>query len=167
MRLKHLTLILAAATLGAFAAIATPPTHPTPKQQGRSAAMNRRVLPSAVVYDTVAPATDTALIVSGFEKTLRATRESMFVTNRSGAPVAGFTLEITYRDLHGRMLHRAVRTVGSIIPDGETRRVDIPTFDRQNLFYYRLTEPPQRASQATPFDVTIKVLNLIYPSVSE
>lgn len=45
------------------------------------------------------------------------------------------------------------------IPDGQTRKVDIPTFDRQHSFYYRLSQSPRR--QASPFDVPIRILSLM------
>lgn len=118
---------------------------------------------AAVSYDTVtAPPADT-IAVAGFEKLYRATRETMFVTNHSSRPVTTLGLDITYRDLSGRMLHRAVSEVQVAVPAGETRRVSVPSFDSSGLFYYRLSPRPVRAAQATPFDVEVKVTYITHP----
>jgi len=107
------------------------------------------------LYDTIVPGGD-SVVVAGFEKPLRAVRESMFITNHLSHPVEGAVLEVTYLDTHGRMLHKATHQINVRIPTGETRRVEIPSFDRQGLFYYKLSTLPPRAKQATPFDVKVQ-----------
>jgi len=55
------------------------------------------------------------------------------------------------------MLHSASHNVGADIPAGETRQMSIPSWDKQFNFYYRRSATSQRAEQATPYDVSIKV----------
>lgn len=98
-------------------------------------------------------------IFSGYDKTLTSATESFFITNRSGRRLLGAVLDIDYLDMSGRQLHRRTVEITCDIPDGETRKVDIPTFDRQHSFYYRLSQSPRR--QASPFDVTIRILTLM------
>ncbi|MCI9054986.1 MAG: hypothetical protein HFJ87_07595 [Muribaculaceae bacterium] len=104
-----------------------------------------------------------SLAVAGFEKPLRAVRESMFITNKSSVAVEGLELEITYLDMKGRMLHKVTRKITVDLPSGETRRVEVPAFDRQGLFYYKLSPVPARATQATPFDVKVKICKVFLP----
>lgn len=114
------------------------------------------------VADTVAVDSG-AVVIAGFEKGLRAVRESMFVTNRSGRDISAIWLTITYKDMDDRMLHKASHTVEIDIPAGETRMVEVPTFDRQNLFYYHLSPLPPRAKHATPFKVWAEVEKVTHP----
>lgn len=121
----------------------------------------RRATPAAqapgAVPDTLRDARCDSLLVSGFDKPLRAVRESMFVTNSSAVTVAGLGIEITYLDSRRRMLHKAVHEITCDIPPGETRRIEVRSFDRSGLFHYRLSPVPRGAVQATPFDVTVVV----------
>lgn len=99
--------------------------------------------------------------VSGFEKTLRSSRESMYITNNTLSDVAGAGITITYNDMDGRMLHKVSHDIDVDIPYGETRMVDIPSFDRQGLYYYYLSPLPVRANRATPFKVDVEVKYII------
>ena len=54
--------------------------------------------------------------VAGFEKTLRATKESMIVTNNTSHEITAIGLDITYLDMKGRMLHRTTRSIQ--LPEG-------------------------------------------------
>ena len=57
-------------------------------------------------FDTVA-ATAADVRFSGYEKTLRSNRETMFVTNQTRRPIGALFFTITYFDTSGRLLHRA------------------------------------------------------------
>lgn len=134
-----------------------------PVRPDAPAARASKKTPSAPEHDTVD--VDSGLItVAGFEKTLRSSRESMFVTNHSALPVTALQLDITYKDMSGRMLHRQSQWVSADIPPGETRMVAIASFDRQNLFYYHLSPLPPRATRATPFKVWVEVPRIIHPN---
>ncbi len=126
-----------------------------------------KALPAAL--HTAKAAADTvfapdSVTVAGFEKPLRAVRESMFVTNRTGRDIAGLAVDIVYLDMQGRMLHKATHRIDVSIPAGETRRVEITSFDRQGLFYYHLSPLPQRATRATPFKVNVSVKYVCVPA---
>ena len=130
----------------------------TRRTAARQAAVPREAVTGA---DTVRGAALDSVVVAGFDKPLRSTRESMFVTNGTASAISGLGIEITYRDGRGRMLHRASHAISADIPAGQTRRIEVPSFDRGGAFRYRLSEPPRGARQATPFDVTVKVTYII------
>ena len=58
--------------------------------------------------------------------------------------------------MQGRTLHQAVRRVRADIPSGTTRRIQFPSWDTQNSFYYRYSRRP-RTANVTPYDVSCKV----------
>ena len=108
-------------------------------------------------YDTVALAADSLLFpFSGYEKTLRSSKESFFVTNRSDSTVSRLWLDITYKDMKGRSLDTRSIDLDIDLPAGETRRIDLRSWDRQNVFYYHLSPVP-RSSHATPYRVNIRL----------
>lgn len=94
---------------------------------------------------------------SGFDKGVNSAKESFFVTNPHSDELVEVKVEITYETMEGAMLHCREWTQKVRIPSGETRRVDIPTWDTQHQFYYHLTSPtPKRP--ATPFRVRFRPL---------
>lgn len=159
--------VIAAATLTVLAiaaGMARNPHHPSPGRAERKAAP-RAETPAAC--DTICGNATDSVIVSGFEKAQKASRESMMLTNNTARELSSIRIEITYTDMKGRMLHKAVHDVAVEIPPGETRMVNVPSFDRQNLFYYHLSPMQARARQATPYDVKVQVLHICYPKPSE
>lgn len=111
------------------------------------------------IYDTIHISESDSLLfpVTGYEKTLRATKESFFVTNRTDSTYDCLEFVITYKDMNGRTLD--VRNVKANInlPAGATRRVDTRSWDSQNVFYYHRSPQP-RASHATPYRVNIRAV---------
>ena len=89
----------------------------------------------------------------GYEKTLRSTRETVFVTNRSSRPTAALRFTINYYDAQGRLLHSRKVTAAAEIPPGETRRLDFPSWDKQCTFYY--TGSPRPRTPAIPYSIKI------------
>lgn len=143
-----------------MAAVCQDFTRPVPKGAVRQPRLPAKV---EVVNDTIdAPSRD-SLALAGFEKPLRSVRESLFVTNRSARPVTALEIEVSYYDMHGNLLHRLERTVDVALPSGETRRIEFPSFDRQQLFYYHRSPLPRGAVKATPFDVKVRVIRSIHP----
>lgn len=106
-------------------------------------------------YDTLAVADTSSIIISGYEKTLRSAKESFFITNRSDSTIDCISLHIDYRDMQGRMLDSREEVIDIEIPAGETRKADIPSWDKQRVFYYHLSPVPRNTSQATPYTVRI------------
>ena len=106
---------------------------------------------SEAVRDTVACAGDTAaLVFSGYDKLLRSTKESFFVSNRTDSPITRLIFNIEYLDSR-------TDSVEIKLPPGGTRRVDIPSWDRQKTFYYYRSPQPKTA-QATPYRVRISLV---------
>ncbi len=147
--------ILIALCFGAvLLSVAQRTTRRTPRRTAVAQTVERV---AAAPGDTITEPGADSVAVSGFEKPLRATRESMYVTNHSSRDITSLALEIEYLTTSGRQLHKREVDVTADIPAGETRMVEIASFDRQGLYHYRLTIPPKRAAQATPFDVRVKV----------
>ncbi|MDE6097764.1 MAG: hypothetical protein K2G24_02640 [Muribaculaceae bacterium] len=94
---------------------------------------------------------------SGFEKTLRSSIESVFLTNHTDDTVRKVCLDIEYLDTNGRQLHRRNEHFSVEIPPKSTRRLEFRSFDRQNVFYYHLSSRPRTRSNATPFKVRLRV----------
>ncbi|MDE6288768.1 MAG: hypothetical protein K2M00_08305 [Muribaculaceae bacterium] len=146
------------------AAVAQNMRRPTPRAGRRAAPVSA---PVELSRDTVvSPMTD-SISIAGFEKPLRAMKETMFITNNTGEPVIDVGLDMVYTDLKGRMLHRATHNVEAAIPAGETRRVELRSFDTSGLFYYRLSPVPARAANATPFDVKVTVTYITHPRLND
>lgn len=108
-------------------------------------------------FDTVAATADSLLFqFSGYEKTLRSSKESFFITNRSDSTVNRLAIEITYKDIKGRPLDTRQVEFDVYLPAGETRRVDLSSWDKQNVFYYHRSPMP-RSTRATPYRVNIRM----------
>lgn len=115
---------------------------------------------SVVLYDTIEVSDDMEVRLSGFDKPLRSNKETFFVTNKSGNLLSGLVIEFNYTDMQGRQLHKRNMDVVCEIPVSETRQITIPSWDRQQSFFYRLSAKPKRAS-AVPFDVCCRVVAVI------
>ena len=100
--------------------------------------------------DTVAPDT-TKIMIAGYDKPHTSRRETFFVTNGYDRDIVAIDIKLVYYDMSGRQLHAVQRVVECDIPAGETRQVDIPSWDKQFGFYYYQSPRPRR--QATPFKV--------------
>ena len=100
--------------------------------------------------DTIA-VTGTAVRLSGYDKPLRATRESMFVTS---------SLDDTIRALR---VHSRDVDITADIPPADTRCVDFKSRDTQKSFYYHLGPKPRRGT-ATPYKVEAHVVYVITDS---
>ena len=94
----------------------------------------------------------------GFDKTVTSQKESFFISNRLDRQAAAFEIEITYFDMQHRQLHQRLVQVECEIPPGETRRVDVKSWDTQKAFYFHQSAAPRR--QATPFDVRLRLKSL-------
>lgn len=113
-------------------------------------------------YDTVATPDASVISVNGYDKPLRSRRETFFATNNSTESIARIAFSIRYFDSKQRLLHQTVHNVPADIPAGETRQINIPSWDTQFNFYYLRSAIPQRAQQATPYDVRINVDTLFF-----
>lgn len=112
--------------------------------------------------DTITEIPTDAVRLSGFDKTVRSRTESFFATNAlaDSADIIELWVTLDYRDTHGRQLHKADHKVKCHIPAGQTRRLSVPSFDRQGTFYYHLSPAP-RSSATTPFSVRAEVTGIV------
>lgn len=110
------------------------------------------------LYDTVFTSADsTRLSFKGYEKTLRSSKESFYVTNKSDSTLERLILSINYLDMAGRQLDRRTIEVDIDMGAGETRRVDVASWDAQKVMYY-YRSPKPKAEQATPYKVRIQLV---------
>lgn len=135
-----------------------------PSLHARKEVVRRKVNPAARV-ETAPTVTrledaDSLILLSGYDKPLRARREVLFVTSSLPDTIAGVEVELTYTDASGHRLHKRSVTLLSPIPPGETRRVDFPSWDTQCSFYYIEGRPPSRAS-GTPYRLRVTVTGII------
>lgn len=113
------------------------------------------VVPTSGIDSVVAPGRS-LITVDGYQKVLRAYRESMFVVNHTSDTLVGLRLDITYTTPAGVQLHRRQKTVECIVPPGERRNITIPSWDTQRQFYYIGSPRPKRA-KGSPYAADIKV----------
>lgn len=98
-----------------------------------------------------------SLIVSGYDKTAGASKESFFITNHTPDTIQGICVEIKYFTLDRGMLHSRSENLATLLPPGETRRLDIPSWDRQNVFYYFKNTASGKAKGKTPYIVKMRI----------
>lgn len=159
--MKHLFLLLAALAVAIMAASAQNYQRPTPSKPARHASATQT---ANIQCDTVANPPADSVVVTGFDKQLRSKRETMFVSNHTSRTITSITLRIDYFDMAGRQLHSATHSTSVDLPPGQTRQIELPAFDRTDRFYYHLSPTPTRAQQATPFTVTVTVLQITHPN---
>lgn len=95
---------------------------------------------------------------SGYDKQISAARESFFITNNTGSDLKSLSLEINYTTPDGRQLHRRQQRIDQYIPTGETRKIEIPTWDKQKSFYYIKSSPPRKGGAA--YDISFSLLSV-------
>ena len=113
--------------------------------------------PITAPCDTLTGSFTDSVRLSGFDKPLRSRKETFFATNILTDTVESMAITLTYLDALGRQFHRTHVHVPGPIPPGQTLNRAIPTWDRQQSFYYIHSETPSRSIQAAPFDVKITI----------
>lgn len=110
--------------------------------------------------DTFVRVTDAELYpLYGYDKPLRSSQESMFVSNRSADTVRSLQIETEYFDMQNRQIHKRTLEVEAVVPPGETRQVNFRSWDRQQSYYYFESTRPKRAT-ATPYKVRCRVVGV-------
>lgn len=89
----------------------------------------------------------------GYEKTIRATRETIFIENLTDSVIRQISFNIDYIDTSRRQIHRRHHRQPIEIPPRQTRRIDIPSWDTQKSYYY--INGPRPKKSATPYDIRI------------
>lgn len=116
-------------------------------------------------YDTIKVTADNCadslIRITGYEKPLQASRETVFLRNDSQSFLESIQLEITYKTIDGKELHKRTITLSAQIQPDERRMLTFKSWDINRLFYYHLNVP-NTSKQATPYTVTIRPLQLHY-----
>lgn len=94
----------------------------------------------------------------GFDKPVNSMKETFYVINDSHYSIAGMSIEITYWDMSGRMLHKREEELKIDIPRGETRMISLPTIDNQKSLYYYRSRAPRKGGMS--FNVEIGLIRL-------
>ncbi len=91
------------------------------------------------------------IVFTGFDKNQGNSQESFFIINNTDRRLTGVALYIDYRTLDGRQLNKQYLKLACDIPPGETRKVDIKSWDTQKSFYYYKSKPSKH--RGNPFDI--------------
>ncbi len=151
----RISLILSFVMLCCFSTAAQRTTRPALKAVERPS----RPVASAM-FDTVT--IDTSCVrLSGYEKTLRSSIESVFITNKSDIELSSIMLQIQYFDMNDRQLHMRQVEVEATVPPGETRLARFTSWDKQKVWYYYLSDPVRTRMQCTPYKVTISPIRAL------
>lgn len=103
-----------------------------------------------------------SIIFVGYDKQLNATKETFHVINRSPYTLTGAKVKIVYKDMSGRMFHSRTVSFKCDIPSGETRKIDLPSWDSQKSFYYHLSTKPRR--QAVEYTIELDPVSFTFPT---
>lgn len=152
--MRPLHILLAAAVGALLTASAAPRRQST---MAKSLKPSEATAAAAAGRDTVATPGAEVIAIDGYQKVLRAYRESMFVTNNTADTLVGLRLDLRYTAAaDGRQLHRRQKLVECTVPPGERRNITFGSWDSQRQFYYIRSPRPKRA-KGEPYDVEIRV----------
>lgn len=152
MKLSAIIIMLAMSAIGILANTRTTRSHL--KAAPDSAALTARAA-------QLLPAAD-SLTVSRYDKPLRSSSESLFLSNRSRSSVAMVSLTIVYLSMDGEMLHSRTIDIPCSIPAGETRQLTFRAWDRQKAYYHHATRVTPRSQKAIPYRTQITVDGAVF-----
>ena len=100
--------------------------------------------------------------VTGYEKPLRSTRETLMLHAAADAPaINAILLILDYSDMSGRQLHSRTLAVPTDVAAGQTRMLTFRSWDVNKVFYYHLNRPPRTSAQGTPYAVRVTVVGAL------
>ena len=102
-----------------------------------------------------------AVTLKGFSKRASDSKESFFITNNTKHRMSAVRLLLRYTTMKGELLTQRTVTVPVSLKPGETKLVEVKSFDVQRLFYYYAGPPPRK--QATPFQVAFRLTGYDIP----
>lgn len=102
-----------------------------------------------------------AVTLKGFSKRASDSKESFFITNNTKHRMSAVRLLLRYTTMKGELLTQRMVTVPVSLKPGETKLVEVKSFDVQRLFYYYAG--PQPRKQATPFQVAFRLTGYDIP----
>ena len=102
-----------------------------------------------------------AVTIKGYSKRASDSKESFFITNNTRHRMSAVRLLLRYTTMNGELLTQRSVTVPVSLKPGETKLVEVKSFDVQRLFYYYAG--PQPRKQATPFKVSYRLTGYDVP----
>ena len=96
--------------------------------------------------------------ISGYQKPAGSDKETFSVTNNTDKTLAAIGLNLEYLTPEGRQIHKRFVKADCEVPPGETRIMDLRSWDRQRSWYYAHGQKPRK--QARPYDVKLDIVNL-------
>ena len=89
---------------------------------------------------------------AGYDKPRNSAVETFFITNHTDRLMTGISLYIEYLTLDGRQLNKRYVRLSCHIPPGETRSVEVKSWDRQKAFHYEKSDAGKKGD-STPYTV--------------
>ena len=111
--------------------------------------------------DSLTQVDPNAVSLKGFSKRASDSKESFFITNKTAHRMSAVRLLLRYTTMDGELLTQRTVNVPVNLKPGETKLVDIKSFDVQRLFYYYAGPKPRK--QATPFKVAFRLTGYDVP----
>jgi len=115
----------------------------------------------SLLPDSLMQVDPNAVSVKGYSKRASDSKESFFITNNTAHRMSAVRLLLRYTTMTGELLTQRQVNVPVSLKPGETRLVEVKSFDVQRLFYYYAG--PQPRKQATPFKVAYRLTGYDVP----
>ena len=158
----HITLLLALVLIALCASTMDARTKTTRKNL-RSLEVPVAVMESddGLLPDSLDGVDPNAVSLKGYSKRASDAKESFFITNNTKHRMSAVRLLLRYTTMDGELLTQRTVNVPVNLKPGETKLVDIKSFDVQRLFYYYAGPKPRK--QATPFKVAFRLTGYDVP----
>lgn len=111
---------------------------------------------AGVRNDTILKPDNSLVKLSGYDKPLNTSIETILTTNLSTDTIKAISFRIGYFDTSSRELHQRTVELQCDIPPGSTRMLSYASWDKQKSFYYIRSKKPKRGV-ATPYEVSCSV----------
>lgn len=102
-----------------------------------------------------------AVSLKGYSKRASDAKESFFITNHTEHRMSAVRLLLRYTTMNGEMLTQRTVNIPVNLKPGETKLVEVKSFDVQRLFYYYAGPKPRK--QATPYKVAFRLVGYDVP----
>ena len=102
-----------------------------------------------------------AVSLKGYSKRASDAKESFFITNNTKHRMSAVRLLLRYSTMDGELLTQRQVNVPVSLKPGETKLVEVKSFDVQRLFYFYAGPKPRK--QATPFKVAFRLTGYDIP----
>ncbi len=159
---RHITLLLALVLIALCVSTMDARTKTTRKNL-RSLEVPVAVMESddGLLPDSLDGVDPNAVSLKGYSKRASDAKESFFITNNTKQRMSAVRLLLRYTTMQGEMLTQRTVTVPVSLKPGETKLVEVKSFDVQRLFYYYAG--PQPRKQATTFKVAFRLTGYDVP----